>query len=82
MPEEKIKYDEVIITLKLKNEQVWQYTSKQISSIIGKTVLPNQRIDILKARLSGCIDLLNGDEVIYDNDGFWAKVKPKKKSKK
>ncbi len=70
----------IIITLKFKNEQVWQYGTRQITSIIGKTVYPNVEVNPLKARLEGCIPVLRGEDIFYTEEGCW-KFKPHKKVK-
>ena len=73
----KVKYNEVSITLKFKGEQVWQYNSRQISSIIGKTVFPSIHEEILMDRLESCIPILNGSTKFHTADGTWKKKKKK-----
>jgi len=70
---EKIKWDEVVITLNYKKGQVWRYTSSQITSIIGITKWPNVDAEELKDRLEACIPILDGATEFYTRDGKWKK---------
>jgi len=79
----KVKFNEVVIILNYKGEQVWRYTSTQITSLIGPTKWPNVDEETLKDRLESCPSILDGATEFHTSKGTWKfkEYKPNKKKR-